>query len=71
MSDLASESAAPRMLTHAQARDEQRKYWASKTPAERIAAATELKRRSLAILGINLDDRKADFTISRIPRRRG
>jgi hypothetical protein len=60
----------PRKLTPEQARAEQRLYWSRKTPAERIAAAAALTRRSYAMLGIDLDERKADLTPRRVPRRR-
>jgi hypothetical protein len=44
----ASSGTAPRKLTHLQARAEQRLYWSRKSPAERLAAAAALTRRSYA-----------------------
>jgi hypothetical protein len=51
-----------RKLTRDEARMEQHLYWSRKSVPERLAAATELIR------GIDLDERKADFTPSRVPR---
>jgi hypothetical protein len=62
---------APRKLTYIEARTEQRLYWSRKSPAERLAAATALTKRSYSMLGIDLDERKADFTPRRVSRRRG
>jgi hypothetical protein len=62
-------SSAPRKLTHDQARMEQALYWSKKTIPERLAACTALTKRLYLMRGINIDDRKADFTPSRIPRR--
>jgi hypothetical protein len=59
----------PRKLTHLQARAEQRPYWSRKSPAERLAAAAALTRRSYSMLGIDLDERKADLTPRRVSRR--
>ena len=59
-----------RKLSPEQARAEQRLYWSSKTPAERLAAMTALTKRSYSLLGINLDERKADLTPRRVSRRR-
>jgi hypothetical protein len=61
----------PRKLTPEQARAEQRLYWSRKTPAERLAAAAALTKRSFSMLGIDLDERKADLTPRRISRRQG
>ena len=60
----------PRKLTHLQARAEQRLYWSRKTPSERLAAAAALTRRSYNMLGIDLDERKADLTPRRVRRSR-
>ena len=62
---------AQRKLTHLQARTEQRLYWSQKSPADRIAAAAALTKRSYAMLGIDLDERKTDLTPSRVSRRQG
>ena len=64
----------PRKLSHLQARAEQRLYWSRKTPAERLAAATALTKRSYSMLGIDPverkpDERKADLTPRRVRRR--
>jgi PIN domain nuclease of toxin-antitoxin system len=72
----ASSETAPRKLTHLQARAEQRLYWSRKSPAERLAAATALTKRSYSMLGIDLaeprpDERKADLTPRRVRRRQG
>jgi hypothetical protein len=61
----------PRKLTPEQARAEQRLYWSSKSPAERLAAATALTKRSYSMLGIDLNERKADLTPRRVSRRQG
>jgi len=50
---------------------EQRMYWSQKTVTERLAAATELTRRMYRMRGIDIDERKADFTPSRVRRRQG
>ncbi len=60
---------APRKLTHEQARMEQLVYWCKKTMPERLAAMTALTNRLYRMRGIEIDERKADFTPSRIPRR--
>jgi hypothetical protein len=62
---------APRKLTHEEARREQRLYWSRKSAAERLAAMTELTRRMYRMRGIDIDERKADFTPSRVRRRQG
>jgi hypothetical protein len=61
----------PRKLTFAQARAEQRLYWSKKSIPERLAAATALTKRMYAMRGIDIDERKADFTPRRVSRRRG
>jgi hypothetical protein len=61
----------PRKLTPEQARAEQRLYWSRKSPSERLTAATALTKRSYSMLGIDLDERKADLTPRRISRRQG
>jgi hypothetical protein len=60
---------APRKLNHGGARMEQRVYWGQKSVAERLAAATELTKRMYRMRGIDIDERKADFTPSRVRRR--
>jgi hypothetical protein len=60
---------APRKLTPSQARAEQRLYWSRKTASERLDAATALTKRSYSMLGIDLDERKADLTPRRVSRR--
>jgi hypothetical protein len=60
----------PRKLTPEQARNEQRLYWSRRSPAERLAAATALTQRSYSLLGIDLDERKADLTPRRVSRRK-
>ena len=62
---------APRKLSHAGARAEQRIYWGGKSIPERLAAATELTRRMYRMQGIDIDERKADFTFSRVRRHQG
>lgn len=61
---------APRKLTPIQARVEQRLYWSRKSASERLAAAAALTKRSYSMLGIDLDERKADLTPRRVSRRR-
>ena len=60
---------APRKLNHEAARREQRLYWSGKSVAQRLAAATELTKRMYRMRGIDIDERKADFTPSRVRRR--
>ncbi len=48
---------------------EQLVYWSKKTMPERLAAMTALTNRLYRMRGIEIDERKADFTPSRIPRR--
>ncbi len=59
----------PRMLTHEQARAEQRLAWSRMSAGERLAAATELIRRMYRMRGIDIDERKADLTPRRVRRR--
>jgi len=60
---------APRKLTPIQARAEQRIYWSRQTASERLDAATALTKRCYSVLGIDLDERKADLTPRRVSRR--
>jgi hypothetical protein len=60
---------APRKLTHEQARMEQLLYWSKKTIPERLAACAALTRQLYEMRGIEIDEREADFTPSRISRR--
>ena len=60
---------APRKLTHEQAGMEQLVYWSRKTMPERLAAMTALTNRLYRMRGIEIDERKADFTPSRVSRR--
>ena len=62
---------APRNLTHDQARVEQRLYWSGKSMAERLAAAAALKKRMLAMRGIDLDEQSTDFRPRFVSRRLG
>ena len=50
---------------------EQLLYWSRKSIPERLAAATELTRRMYRMRGIDIDERKADFTPSRVRRSQG
>ena len=61
----------PRKLSHEEARMEQLLYWSTKSVSERLAAMTELTRRMYRMRGIDIDERKADFTPSRIRRSQG
>jgi hypothetical protein len=61
----------PRKLSHQEARREQRLYWSRKSIPERLAAMTELTRRMYKMRGIDIDESKADFTPSRVRRRKG
>jgi hypothetical protein len=61
----------PRKLTQQKARAEQRLHWSRMSVSERLAAATELTRRMYRMQGIELDDRKTDFTPRRVRRRTG
>ena len=60
---------SPRKLTHEQARMEQLLYWSKKTIPERLAACTSLTKQLYQMRGIEVDEREADFTPSRVPRR--
>lgn len=60
----------PRKLSHHEARTEQRVYWSRKSIPERLEAAAALTRRLYEMRGIAYDEPKADFTPSRIRRRR-
>ncbi len=62
---------APRKLTSAQGQLEQLAYWQSKTIPERLAGATALTRRMYKMRGIDLDAFEADFSPSRVSRRKG
>jgi hypothetical protein len=61
---------APRKITHDAARQEQRVYWSGKSIAERLAAMTELTERLYRMRGIDIDQRKTDFTPRRVRHRR-
>lgn len=65
------EGMAPRKLTREEARREQHLYWSRKSVAERLAAMTELTRRMYRMRGIDIDERKADFTARRVRRSQG
>ena len=70
----ASEGAAfegARKLSYREARLEQLVFWSRKSVAERLAAMTALTRRMVEMRGIAYDEREADFTVSRVRRRRG
>jgi hypothetical protein len=62
---------AARKLSHAEARTEQRIYWSRRSIPERLAAATELTIRMYRMRGIDIDERKADFTPGRVRRSQG
>jgi hypothetical protein len=68
---LTANDVAPRKLTHLQARMEQLVYWSGKSMPERLAAMTALTKRMYLMRGIDIDERKADFTVSRVRRRKG
>jgi hypothetical protein len=70
-SNLVAEDFAPRKLTHEEARAEQRRYWSGKSVAERLRAMTELTRGLYKMRGIDIDERRTDFTPSRVRRRQG
>jgi len=57
-----------RKLSHDEARMEQLLYWSTKSIPERLVAMTELTRRMYRMRGIDIDERKADFTPRRIRR---
>jgi hypothetical protein len=61
---------APRKLTPQQARLEQLLYWSRKSVPERLAAMTELTRRMYRMRGIDIDERKVDWTPRRVRRSR-
>jgi hypothetical protein len=63
-------SLGPRKLSHEAARMEQRLYWSQKSVQERLAAMTELTRRMYRMRGIDIDERKTDFTPRRVHRSR-
>jgi hypothetical protein len=58
-----------RMLTHAEARAEQRLYWSRRTPAERLIAMWDLNNDMAAWRGVDLGERKTDWTVRRVPYR--
>ncbi len=58
MKTEAASLVAPRRLSPAAARTEQRLYWSRKSVPERLAAATELTRRMYRMRGIDIDERK-------------
>ncbi len=60
----------PRKLSHDGARLEQLVSWSRKSIPERLAVATALTRRMYAMRGIDIDERKTDFTVSRVRRSR-
>lgn len=53
---------AARMLSHEEARAEQRLYWSRKSIPERLAAMAELNRRMYQMRGIDVDQISADLT---------
>jgi len=59
-----------RKLTREEAREEQRQYWCSLSALERLSAAAELTRQMYQMRGIDLDERKTDWTVRRVPRSR-
>ena len=65
------EDFAPRKLTREQAKMEQRLYWSRKTIPERLAAMTALNVRLYKMRGFSIDEQEADFTVSRVRRRKG
>jgi hypothetical protein len=70
MTDSA-EDWAPRKLTHEQARAEQRLSWSRMSVPERLTAATALTTQMYQMLGIEIDELKADLTPRRVRRRKG
>lgn len=66
-----AEDFAPRKLTREKAKMEQRLYWSRKTIPERLAAMAALNERMRRMRGIHLDEQEADFTVSRVRRRKG
>lgn len=67
----AIEDWAPRKVTAETARMEQHRYWLGKTVAERLAAMTDLNRRMYRMRGIDVDEFKTDWTVSRVRRSKG
>ena len=65
-----AENFAPRKLTYDQARAELHLYWSRKSIPERLAAMTALNERMYKMRGIELDDRKNDWTARRVSRGR-
>lgn len=61
---------APRKLTHHQARMEHLLYWSRKTIPERLAAMTSLNWRMYKMRGIDINEHTANFTPSRVRRRK-
>jgi hypothetical protein len=66
-----AESNSLRRLTRQEARLEHLRYWSGKSMQERLTGMTELTRRMYRMRGIDIDERKADWTPRRIPRRKG
>jgi hypothetical protein len=62
---------AARKLSHHEARMEQLIYWSRQSVAARLQAATALTRRMVEMRGMSYDEQQADFTVSRVRRRRG
>jgi hypothetical protein len=60
-----------RKLTREQDKAEQRVYWLRRSARERLAAATKLTKQLYRLRGIDLDERKTDFTVSRVRRGKG
>jgi hypothetical protein len=71
MSEDSAMIANVRKLSREEARMEQHLYWSGKSMSERLAASTELTKRLYRMRGIDLDERKADFTPSRVRRSQG
>jgi hypothetical protein len=69
--DEYAQGLAPRKLSREDARVEQHLYWSGKSMAERLAASAELTKRLYRMRGIDLDERKTDFVVSRVRRRKG
>jgi hypothetical protein len=62
---------APRKLSHAQGKMEQRLYWSRKSIPERLAAMTALTGRMNKMRGIVVDEQATDLTPRRVRRRQG
>ncbi len=60
---------APRKLTHAQARLEQLRDASRMSIPERLAAVKALTERMYKLQKIDFNEREADFTPHRVPRR--